>query len=645
MKHVRKALALMLATFIALVIAAPAFAADHSAGGTGTDINKIIVDNSEVGSKYSLIQVFQGTADAANQQQANPYKPMTYILTDAQKNKLDSTHADYDQDSATFFNQWFKITNDYNVEVKDEAAFKTYIESEAGNKAFCEFAEDFGTEVVQEFTATEGTITFTNVPYGYYVVKTDTGTDAQHPDAIVTIDSSTPVETHVIDKNVVTDIKKIIKSQTINGATIDSTSHTNSAALDEVITFEVTADAKNYEGTKKMTTYFIEDTMDPEFSIIKDSLKVEVGGVELDPAQNVTGGTVKQYTLISGGTEGDSGFVIEVPWTTDQTKAGTHLYAATDTIVVTYQAKLDPAKVKDNYKPSNNNKATLKPVGDNTTVDHDPPTGTDFPEDDTTTYETGITIEKEDDAGNKLEGAVFTLTRTDGGDLVAAIIESSSSTPTYVPWTTGTKYWKSSAAASGYTTDDPATLKDGVDPTDPNFDATDPANYKFDWNAYDEWTSGMPIDQIPVYEQQQAPSGTTITAKGKGQGVTSITATTDANGIATFAALGPGEYKIEETTVPPGYIKAADRIYTVTYDSSTHQFTWTQTAPTPASAAAGTQTPAVDALAETTIVDPQGTEFPETGGMGTRILYTVGGLMVAGAAIYLITKKRMASEA
>lgn len=36
-----------------------------------------------------------------------------------------------------------------------------------------------------------------------------------------------------------------------------------------------------------------------------------------------------------------------------------------------------------------------------------------------------------------------------------------------------------------------------------------------------------------------------------------------------------------------------------------------------------------------------GTELPSTGGMGTTIFYVVGGILVAGAAILLVTKKRM----
>lgn len=46
----------------------------------------------------------------------------------------------------------------------------------------------------------------------------------------------------------------------------------------------------------------------------------------------------------------------------------------------------------------------------------------------------------------------------------------------------------------------------------------------------------------------------------------------------------------------------------------------------------------------TPISNTQGTELPSTGGIGTTIFYIVGGVMVAGAAIFLLTKRRMAGN-
>ncbi len=45
-----------------------------------------------------------------------------------------------------------------------------------------------------------------------------------------------------------------------------------------------------------------------------------------------------------------------------------------------------------------------------------------------------------------------------------------------------------------------------------------------------------------------------------------------------------------------------------------------------------------------TVENNKGTQLPSTGGMGTTMFYTVGGLMVAGAAVFMITSKRMKKE-
>ena len=45
-----------------------------------------------------------------------------------------------------------------------------------------------------------------------------------------------------------------------------------------------------------------------------------------------------------------------------------------------------------------------------------------------------------------------------------------------------------------------------------------------------------------------------------------------------------------------------------------------------------------------TVTNQTGTGLPSTGGMGTTIFYVVGSILVVGAAVLLITKKRMGAE-
>lgn len=85
----------------------------------------------------------------------------------------------------------------------------------------------------------------------------------------------------------------------------------------------------------------------------------------------------------------------------------------------------------------------------------------------------------------------------------------------------------------------------------------------------------------------------------------------------TFAGLANGTYTLEEKSVPAGYNKANDVEVTI-------------------EDADKTGTTQVEVLNQT------GSKLPSTGGMGTTLFYVVGGLLMAGAAVLLITKKRMA---
>lgn len=127
---------------------------------------------------------------------------------------------------------------------------------------------------------------------------------------------------------------------------------------------------------------------------------------------------------------------------------------------------------------------------------------------------------------------------------------------------------------------------------------------------------------------------------------TIATGTSDENGLVSFtwtngAALKDGEtYTIVETNAPAGYNKADDITFTVNCADPTGTNTecvWTATE--------DVVYDAEDDRFEATIKNLTGTLLPETGGIGTTIFYIVGGLLVIGAAILLITKKRMSAEA
>ena len=83
------------------------------------------------------------------------------------------------------------------------------------------------------------------------------------------------------------------------------------------------------------------------------------------------------------------------------------------------------------------------------------------------------------------------------------------------------------------------------------------------------------------------------------------------------SGLAKGNYKLNETQVPSGYNKAAEAEVTVETDVDT-------------------------TAVEKTIQNLRGTTLPSTGGMGTTLFYVIGAILMAGAGVVLVSKRRMA---
>lgn len=125
----------------------------------------------------------------------------------------------------------------------------------------------------------------------------------------------------------------------------------------------------------------------------------------------------------------------------------------------------------------------------------------------------------------------------------------------------------------------------------------------------------------------------------------------DDNGLFKVIGLDDGTYFLKETKAPIGYNLLKDEVeFTVSATTANGQ-TWNGTpgdALTKLEIAVGSDPATTGNLQEGTVdmqvANSKGSTLPTTGGMGTTIFYVVGSILVLGAAILLITKKRMSAR-
>lgn len=269
-------------------------------------------------------------------------------------------------------------------------------------------------------------------------------------------------------------------------------------------------------------------------------------------------------------------------------------------IVVTYSATLnEKADLKDGNKNtvkltySNNPNVDYK--GDNEPDTTDPVGET--PEHVTVTYSTKLQLTKVDGADHnvKLEGVEFQIT---GTSIKTAVSKGD--------------YFKQDAAGTYYQ------LKDGT------FTETAPTT-----ETESKYVSTS-VKYAKVTDTAEQTKMQKVTASG----------TTDANGVITFKGLGAGTYYITELKTLGGYnLLTAPTTVEIKATPGTTSCTWT--------AKVNGNDATFDTkenMVKLTVENNKGSDLPITGGIGTTIFYVIGGLLVCGAVVMAITKKKLSVE-
>ena len=111
-----------------------------------------------------------------------------------------------------------------------------------------------------------------------------------------------------------------------------------------------------------------------------------------------------------------------------------------------------------------------------------------------------------------------------------------------------------------------------------------------------------------------------VAKEGESNTVTEIT--TDTTGKFTIKGLDSDAYYLTEKTAPAGYNTLKEPVEVVINDKGEVTYNKTSTG-------------------EVKVLNQTGTELPSTGGMGTTVFYILGSVLVLGAAVVLVTRKRM----
>lgn len=161
------------------------------------------------------------------------------------------------------------------------------------------------------------------------------------------------------------------------------------------------------------------------------------------------------------------------------------------------------------------------------------------------------------------------------------------------------------------------------------------------------------VFEFPFYVQTTPDANGAYIYAGTtpGEGLTNQITTPD-SGVIVVKGVKSGTYEIKEVTAPAGYNKLTAPVtvkavqtgststHTIVYLDENGNITNTETDKT-------TKVNVdIDNIAATAVVvvNKAGTELPSTGGMGTTIFYVLGAVLVVGAGVLLVTKKRMSQS-
>ena len=634
MKKTKKLIALVIAMVMVLAMGATTFAADPTGSITVTPSATVSLDGKTL-EAYKILDATYSTDGK-----------VAYTIPD----KLTSFYDSYfGKDGKTASELAAEAGKTLDVYVTDIIANYNASDLISFEKAALAAAKNAS---ITKITGTHDgdNIKFSNLEAGYYVIE-DTST--KEPISALMLDT-------VTDKDVVIEIKASddTKKEIMTAEDLVN-SKANELGLGRAVNYKITQKIPNTEGYDYYY-YMINDTLSAGLTFDPTSVVVKVGDNVL-----VKGTDYYLYAdkTADAAVLGTKTFIIAFE---DVVKdIADEKYAVGDTVTVTYSATVnsnavvgvDPnnntANVQYSNDPDKDGRGDFDGHPGIPKNDQDHPTG-NGPEKRTNTYSEKITVLKLDGSNEEaLPGVEFTLTGT-AKDAVFNQEEVFEIDPTGEYWLlkngTYTKTAPQTVATLQETTggagwveiENGETVAAGVPVR-----VVNGKNYR---PYVKETDSGK--TRYVIIEPNDADYASLTTKYAKVTKTSdaaesysvSRTGITGANGTLDFSQLGAGSYKLSETGVLAGYNAIPDITFTLECKlpdaviDGTEKAEWTITNVTPSNVEFVKQD---GGTFQITILNQKGTELPSTGGIGTTIFYIVGAILVIGAGVLLVTRRRM----
>lgn len=469
------------------------------------------------------------------------------------------------------------------IAVKDDNGKITGTNMTDGLKAALEAWAVADGGITEEVSDGTGDLVFTGLPYGYYVVTTTHESDAagEPPTTKAAITvTSTQPNANIYDKNV-------------NKPSADKTVEKDSYSIGDIVKYTGTFDTTNYialEGetgaeSKQVVDYVIQDTL-PEFLSNAKVTKITIGATK-DADGKLTGGTVF---------EGDNVTSLQFGSVTVGTGDSTKTYEKA--ILIPWADEVRDTEGKVSY---------------------------------TNKYAQGAQIVIE------YEATLTSTTNINADDKntisIRPIVVDEDSTEKK-PWD---EKWEDNAVIRTYA----AAIKKVDEDNQPLAGAT----FKIKGLTVEAVTGETGVYRVVSYDS--APNST----------VESVELSTDAEGKLYIVGLAEDvKLTVTEFKAPDGYNKLTEtkelrpqKLTETIYETSGEKHydeDGNLVAESSTTTTTETVTKNLSELDEAAlkIENQRGTLLPSTGGIGTTIFYVVGGILVIGAGILLVAKKRMSNR-